>query len=518
MKLKYFLSTLLFSIFLVFLSNAQDTHYWTNQFGPRSALMGGAVVGGVRDNSAVYYNPGALAFIDTNALSVSATGYQYDMLKIKNGAGNGYDLTSNQTRIIPLIMTGIFKLKQHPKHSFGYAILTKDQTGMKMSARNDSEMKILPDSNCIGNQDYIGQFNQKSSLNEQWFGGSWAYKVGKHFSAGVTLFGALRDQSLEYSFISRVSPDDTSFYAGYVSPLISFSDVQSVSYTHLRGFSKIGLAFDYNKFKFGFGITTPGFKILSSGTIIRDLQFSNLNLDNKNLSTYTVGATTNEQLIVKADSFRTDLHSYVLNDRQTTSENSMKVNYKSPLSISAGFEYRHKKSTFAFTLEWFADVWDYGLVEPEEREVLRPKKSKFGITSRDLMFIYGGSIGVTNFAFAYQIDLTNKISLLASYRTNQTSSIGENGTRKTGDVEMIVNQTDWDLYHGTLGMKYKKKKSDLSIGIGYTWSFAFSPQEQLVNLSEPSEEYNLAGDTYEKYANVDFKSVSLILGYTYYFQ
>jgi hypothetical protein len=47
---------------------SQDSNYNTNQYGSRSALMGGAVVGGVRDTSAGFYNPGALGFVDNASL------------------------------------------------------------------------------------------------------------------------------------------------------------------------------------------------------------------------------------------------------------------------------------------------------------------------------------------------------------------------------------------------------------------------------------------------------------------
>ncbi|MGD8412871.1 MAG: hypothetical protein PVF33_01490, partial [Candidatus Latescibacterota bacterium] len=39
---------------------AQDTHYWNTQYGPRSMLLSGAVIGNIADMSATYYNPGAL--------------------------------------------------------------------------------------------------------------------------------------------------------------------------------------------------------------------------------------------------------------------------------------------------------------------------------------------------------------------------------------------------------------------------------------------------------------------------
>jgi hypothetical protein len=42
MKIPVFLAGMVLHLFAA----AQDTHYWTHQFGTRSALLGGAVVGG----------------------------------------------------------------------------------------------------------------------------------------------------------------------------------------------------------------------------------------------------------------------------------------------------------------------------------------------------------------------------------------------------------------------------------------------------------------------------------------
>ena len=55
---------------------AQDTHYWSNQYGPKSMLLSGAVIGSVHDMSATFYNPGALGYIDKPDLLLSANAYQ----------------------------------------------------------------------------------------------------------------------------------------------------------------------------------------------------------------------------------------------------------------------------------------------------------------------------------------------------------------------------------------------------------------------------------------------------------
>jgi hypothetical protein len=40
---------------------AQSGHYWTNQYGTRSMLLSGSVIGGVEDLGAVFYNPARLS-------------------------------------------------------------------------------------------------------------------------------------------------------------------------------------------------------------------------------------------------------------------------------------------------------------------------------------------------------------------------------------------------------------------------------------------------------------------------
>ena len=58
MLLKHF--TILQLLFISMAVFPQGGHYWTEQYGTRSILMSSAVIGGVEDLGAVYYNPGRL--------------------------------------------------------------------------------------------------------------------------------------------------------------------------------------------------------------------------------------------------------------------------------------------------------------------------------------------------------------------------------------------------------------------------------------------------------------------------
>ncbi len=57
---------------------SQENHYWIQQHGPTSTFLAGAVTGGVRDNSSLFYNPGAAAFTEGFNLSLQSDAIFYE--------------------------------------------------------------------------------------------------------------------------------------------------------------------------------------------------------------------------------------------------------------------------------------------------------------------------------------------------------------------------------------------------------------------------------------------------------
>ena len=66
---------------------AQDTNFWTQQYGTRSTLLGGAVIGSVDDLAAVYYNPGLFAMLESPGFILSAKVYMNSTVTVEDGAG-----------------------------------------------------------------------------------------------------------------------------------------------------------------------------------------------------------------------------------------------------------------------------------------------------------------------------------------------------------------------------------------------------------------------------------------------
>lgn len=485
---------------------AQDSHYWTQQFGSRSALLGGAVVGGVRDNSAVYYNPGALAQMDSLTVSVSANAYQLDQLNITDGAGQGLDLNSSQTQIIPLMISGVYRFKKAPRHTLGYSIIGKHQTGIKFSARTDGFLDVIQESNSPGAEEFIGQFNHKSGLNEQLFGLTYAYQFNRRFSLGVTHYLAYRTQYLEETYVARAIPDINEYYYSFVAPLVATNILYSAEFSNLRALWKLGFSIDLDRLKLGATLTTPSIDFGGSAMVNADQSATNLNWLASEWSNYANPDTMSyTQLVVASDEFRYDqLYSFTANDRQQ----DLKTLYKSPLSIAIGAQYQFGKTSLSATAEWFQAVPLYYQVIPKDKEFIRPVSIDYDLSSKDILAFRESSKSVTNIAIGIEQEITPKWHLLAGARTNYSAY--ESHDEEDGDQ---LTYTSWDLYHLTLGATIKNEKSDLSVGINYGFGTDRN-FTQPVNFSNANEYNYLLGESVP--VNAQFSSIGLIIGYTYY--
>ncbi len=163
----------------------QDTHYWTQAFGTRAALLGGSVVGGTKDNTALYYNLSLLAFIDTASVSINANLYQFENIRIENAIGQRADFKSNRIATIPLLVTGMFKSKNN-RWKIGYGFFAPVNFECKATARIDDKVQIVDDTESPGEEDFIGQKSVSSTLKEISLAIGVGYRAGERFAIGIT--------------------------------------------------------------------------------------------------------------------------------------------------------------------------------------------------------------------------------------------------------------------------------------------------------------------------------------------
>lgn len=463
--------------FLLISGYSQDSHYWTNQFGTRAALLGGAVIGGTPDNSSIYYNPAQIGFIDNKHLGVSANAYEWDKLSMPNGAGSGQGLRSSSIQSLPLIISGVVKLDKYPKHTLGYCMLTKDQSGIKTSARVDDFRDILSNGYSPGAEDYIAEYSLKTSLYDVLAGWGYGYKVNDQLAVGFGNYGSYRSYHYDAFEMVKAIPVDSGVFNTKTS---SLTQSQSVELYTVRTFFKGGISLDLGKLKLGLCATSPSIHVYGRSTLLADISLNNCDYFN------------NGTLI-----------GFTADDRQE----DLRAIYKSPASVAIGGSYDWGRTTLCLSLEWFDHVKNYPMVTPENKPFVRPAGSNY-LTSDQFLGVVDEKKSILNLVIGIEQKINEVYKLTFSARNNQSYRPIK---PSVGGIE--ITAANWDLYHLCLGVTQKREKSDLSVGVSY--GFSLSPQiDQFVNITDTRSDQMLVGNIGKTSAN--YQSLGLIFGFTHY--
>ncbi len=476
-------------------AQAQEANYWTHAIGTRGALLGGAMVGGARDNSAIFYNPAALAFITNPSLSISANAYQFNQLRLKNGAGTGEDVQSNQIQLLPLLIGGVRRFARLPRLTLAYGLLSRAQSSTSASAREDAIKKVFTEP-ADSLQEYIGFMQLRSLHRELWGGVSVGYQFGKsmgeRFSIGLSSFVAVRLVNTVFDQSAQALPSTVN--RGPFTYVATASSREAVDLTHFRLIFKLGLAYEVEGWKLGLTATAPSIGLGGSAVVSRENLLSNLY----------------RSVPVALRPTYADL---LATDRQ----DGISANWRTPLSIALGVERSFGKTTVAVSAEWFDKVKTYDVTEPEVRSFLRPSTVVYPVNNVDFLRVKQTNKSVFNWAIGIEQQLTSLLSLTASYRSDysyferagrQPSGLGSTVGATTN---LNISRIGLDLHHLTLGATLRRERQDISLG--FSWGLGRKGDiSQLVNFANPRD-VSLLFDQRSP-SSASFDSFGLIVGFT----
>ena len=455
---------------------AQDDHYWAQQYGATGTLMGGAMVGGVNDNSAIFYNPAALAFINNKSLSVDANVYRMDRLRITDGAGNGMNLNSAQLSVYPQIIAGMINLLKSNRLRFSYTMLTRNHANVLINTRytgtesgsapSDPDQPVL---NFVGVYDYVNQ------LNELWFGMGVAYQVSDKLGLGATFYGCYRGQSYQLTnYVKEFEGADTN------RVFRTETNDEAVNYNTFRLLIKLGLSYANGPWKLGLTLTTPSIPQYGKGDVQRENSVIAVSEDPADM----------------ADNF-------LIMDKKT----GVKASYRHPLSIGIGAEYQTVKTRIAISAEYFFGIGNYYLLEPEETPFVYPPSyldsASYGPLIDSYLHVENSSRPVLNVGIGCSQVIYKKLTLLLGAFTDFSSY--EKPDNSNG---LLHGFSNFDIYHLSTGISYQRPKQTISLG----FSYAFTPSSKI----PPYAIINQTPDFTDK-ARLSAYSYAVVLGYTYYF-
>lgn len=454
---------------------AQDTHYWSQPFGTRSALLGGAVVGGDRDNTAVYYNPGALGFSDTGSISVSGNLYRVQSFHIQNALGDKADFKSMNLGSVPLLVAGMFRTR-NSRLRLGYGILQPVDFDFKAAARLDGNYDVALGPESPGAEALIAQKNVSSTLHEIMVVFTPSWRLGEHWSVGLGNMFTGRSQNFSNVVLARVYLNDA------VHTLVTGDELQHFSYFHLRYVAKLGVAWQGKRVSAGATFSTPGLRLAGKGSVGADYTGTNILWN---------GVRQN----ILADGLQPRL----------------KTEFKAPLSVSAGMNWRFAKSMIAVSGQYFGKEGLYDILRAGDVPFVRPSGAYPDLGASNFLRVQSAARTVLNGVIGYEQELSSSLTLQGSFRNDMTY-YDKDLDHATGIRPDI---TTWNIYTFSAGVVIGGGRSLVTLGL--TGSLGTDNNHaEAGNFTQPGSDPLLRGAV--TVTKATYSSFGFLLGFKYRFK
>ncbi|MEO6148798.1 MAG: hypothetical protein ABIN95_13645 [Mucilaginibacter sp.] len=471
-----------------FKSFAQDTHYWSSDYSTAGFIVPGAVITNNRDSGVVFYNPALLAFTNKNAANISGSIYQAESIRIKDGAGKGRNLTSNNVGIVPQMVSGTMRFKGSKPFTIGYALIQDHVVNYQASQQFDGKVDALNNRYSPGEEFFLGQYSLQNKINETSAILSGGFKLSPKLALGFAAEGRLHSQF--YSVDKSMRAIINTGKAAELPPFVNVQESYEAKVTHAGIRFKMGLSYDESRHHFGLMLTSPLMKLYGKGSILSDNALNNL-----------------AQIPEPGSDAPLDTLNLLVNARQP----NLKANWKMPFTAALGYSYEFKRGQIYFAGEYFNNIADYNILIPNGDFVARPATEINSFITGQYFKLKDARTSVVNFGVGLSYMLKENVTGYISARIDKSYADEKAFKDEFGYVSHL---SYWDNLHWQVGANLKRRRFNLRAGLLFTRG-ATNEYEQPINYDTPSEKNFLEGELNK--TNGRNLGVKLLLAYMYNF-
>ena len=444
---------LLLNLIIIFLQvslTAQENNYWNIQYGTRSTLLGGSVIGSVSDLSATFYNPGAIALFPDVKFILSAQVYQLDNFTIKDGAAEGKDLDYSSIVPSPNFVAFDLNFDFLGDDRLAFSILTRQNSNLEFSSRIIDSLDVIK--SWLGKENFAGGINTEKKFNDVWGGITYSTKLSETIGIGMTGYVAYRSHKASSITILQALQDTVN------GEIASYSNIINYRFNNCRTLLKAGIGFNLNPLTIGLTVTSPSLNIFGSGSVGTHLFIS--------------GIDTN-----RFDSnYQEDIES----------------KFNSSWAAGLGGAYNFGKVKLHLSAEWYDAISNYDVLDTEPYVSQSSGETLTNDLTHEAKSIINFGLGLDYFASDSLIFSLSVTSDYSAYAENTATN--------------LAAYSAWDLIHIAGGSTFHIWKSEVTVGAVY--SFGSQTFENKINIT-PGADNNSVG----RQSEFRYSQIKVLLGF-----
>jgi hypothetical protein len=422
--------------------SAQENNYWNIQYGTRSTLLGGAVIGSVSDLSATFYNPGAIALFPDVKFILSAQVYQLDNFKIKDGAAEGKDLDYSSIVPSPNFVAFDLGFDFLGDDRLAFSILTRQNANVEFSSRIIDSLEVIASS--PGKESFAGGINSEKKFNDVWGGITYSTKLNKIVGLGFTGYISYRSHKASTITILQALQSN--------GEIASFSNINNYRFNNCRTLLKAGIGFNLDPLTIGLTVTSPSLNIFGSGSVGTHLFISGV------------------------DSSRFD----------SNYQDDIKSKFNSSWATAVGGAYNFGNIKLHLSAEWYDAISKYDVLDTEPYISQSSGEELTNDLAHEAKSIINFGLGLDYFATDSLIFSLSVTSDFSAYVENTTTN--------------LASYSAWDIIHVAGGSTFNVWESEITLGVVY--SFGSQTLANKIDITPDEDENSIDRQSDFEYSQI----------------